>query len=150
MVKKTKGPIRTEEEIQHAKEADDGAKLLVKTLKSMNRPEAEKHVNENMPSVDVIVGMAFFRQREASRHHRPNRLKVFIEEIVAKHPNITTKELLKVFDEDKDNDRSVRVIEDIDEEIIYFIDANGKGGNRVKISNLPSRISRARKITKLH
>ena len=87
-------PIRTERQKKHAREADEGARLLVEKLKPMNRPEAEKHIRENRPSVPVIVGMAFSRQRFAAEHDRTDALTREILNIVKAKPLASTDDVI--------------------------------------------------------
>ena len=137
--KKQKRPTRTEREKKHARDSDEGAKALVAALKPMHRPEAEKYVSENLPSIAVIVGMAFYRQTEAAKKPRRDALQALIEKIVVELPKITSPELLNALRTD-----GGRVIEEITQEDIYFIEGE-RGGNVAKISGLKDRLYRAKK-----
>jgi hypothetical protein len=135
-------PIRTELEKQHAREADKGAKFLVEKLRDMNRPEAEKYVSENLPTVGVIVGMAFYRQREASKQRRPNDLQKLIEDIAADLPTITAKQLLEELRKERGNG----VIESINDD-----EGKIEWNNRTRVADTPisalkDRLYRAKKI----
>lgn len=81
-----------------------------------------------------------YRQKAIAKEPRPDALTLLISEIVQSNPEITDKELLRKLEDNKHQG----VIEDIDDENIWFV---GKGNkpDSAKISGLKDRLSRIKK-----
>jgi hypothetical protein len=150
--KKPKKPFRTEAQKKHARDADRGAKQLVKFLKHLNRDVAETYVRENPPPVSVIVGMAFFRQRKAAKKLRPTSFTRLLDKVVREFPDIKTPELIRRFEEGYGSD----VINWFNPDETYIEYRNGprkkdKDGTdmrptkKVKLASLRQLLSNARK-----
>lgn len=144
--KKQKGPIRTEPEKKHAREADEGAKALVAALKPMHRPEAEAYIRNNPPSVPIVVSMAFYANHLKSKNPRPDALGIEIAKILKVKPLATTDD---VIDSLRARVGNVPEIVDVqDDGTVVWID-KGKtkfeeGKVAVSIVNIAKRISRIR------
>lgn len=137
-------PIRTESQIRHASEADEEAKRLVDILRPMHRPEAEKYVSENPPSVAVIVGMAFYENHLASKQPRPNVLSSEIAEILEAKPNASTDEVIDAL---RERAGAVAEITDVhDDGTVVWVDRGTL--KDTKKSDIAKRVSRARNAKK--
>ena len=141
-----KKPIRTEREKKHAREADEGAKALVDTLKPMHRPEAEAYVRKNQPSIPIVVAMAFYANHLKSKNPRPDALGIEISKILKAKPLATTDDVIDAL---RGRIVSVPEIVDVlDDGTVVWIDKGktqfDEGKVEVSKINIAKRISRIR------
>ncbi len=83
-------------------------------------------------------------QKSRAKKARPDRLQILILKIMREHPQIKGAELTKALEANRFAAEEERVIEEVTETAIYWIDGRGKGGNAAKLTGLKDRMSRAR------
>jgi hypothetical protein len=104
------------------------ARGLLKTL-------SKKHA-------DILKDSYFrYNQRKIAQKTRTDPLQNLIIEIMTKNPHITEPKLLAQLEALT----GAGVIEEIEDDKIYYIGKDGKGGKSAKITGLKDRMSRARK-----
>jgi hypothetical protein len=140
-----KEPFRTEAEKAHARKADEDAKRLVDVLRPLHRPEAERYVKKNPPSVATIVGMAFYAKRLAAQKPRPDPLTEILTEIIRRRPNASTNDVLDALRSRANTGGPIAAVDG--EGTVDWTNKKGED-QETKRTDIAKRISRIRKSLK--